>query len=60
MSGTWERCVREVTLAADPETVGALSGGWNCLSTSPWHLKDARSVRRGDAVRGCSALYEID
>ncbi len=41
MTGTWERCVREVTLAADPETVGALSGGWNNLSTSLGHLRDA-------------------
>ncbi|WP_247680184.1 hypothetical protein [Micromonospora sp. C97] len=30
-----------MTLAADPETVGALSGGWNNLSTSLGHLRDA-------------------
>ncbi|WP_030487942.1 hypothetical protein [Micromonospora chokoriensis] len=41
MTGTWERCVREVTLAADPETVGALSGGWSNLSTSLGYLRDA-------------------
>ncbi|WP_444951020.1 hypothetical protein [Micromonospora ureilytica] len=41
MTGTWESCVREVTLAADPETVGALSGGWSNLSTSLGYLRDA-------------------
>ncbi|WP_328375785.1 hypothetical protein [Micromonospora zamorensis] len=30
-----------MTLAADPETVGALSGGWSNLSTSLGYLRDA-------------------
>ncbi|WFE52261.1 hypothetical protein [Micromonospora sp. WMMD1155] len=39
--GTWERCVREVTLSADPETVGSVGAGWNNLSTGLQHLRDA-------------------
>ncbi|MFR9777339.1 hypothetical protein ACL02O_14940 [Micromonospora sp. MS34] len=39
--GTWERCVREVTLAADPETVGSVGVGWNSLSTGLGYLRDA-------------------
>ncbi|MFG2058899.1 hypothetical protein ACGFI9_33240 [Micromonospora sp. NPDC048930] len=39
--GTWERCVREVTLSADPETVGSVGVGWNNLSTGLGHLRDA-------------------
>ncbi|MFE9206187.1 hypothetical protein [Micromonospora sp. NPDC007230] len=39
--GTWERCVREVTLSADPETVGSVSVGWNNLSTALGHLRDS-------------------
>ncbi|MEU5726049.1 hypothetical protein ABZ783_30075 [Micromonospora sp. NPDC047738] len=39
--GTWESCVREVTLSADPETVGSVSVGWNNLSTALGHLRDS-------------------
>ena len=39
--GTWERCVREVTLSADPETVGSVGLGWNNLSTGLGHLRDS-------------------
>ncbi|MBM0231739.1 hypothetical protein JNW91_07620 [Micromonospora sp. STR1_7] len=39
--GTWERCVREVTLSADPETVGSVGVGWNNLSTGLGYLRDA-------------------
>ncbi|MGQ5263847.1 hypothetical protein ACTWLT_24220 [Micromonospora sp. ZYX-F-536] len=39
--GTWERCVREVTLSADPETVGSVGMGWNNLSAGLGHLRDA-------------------
>ncbi|WP_431936825.1 hypothetical protein [Micromonospora sp. RP3T] len=39
--GTWERCVREVTLAADPETVGSVGVGWSNLSAGLGHLRDA-------------------
>ncbi|MFU8850719.1 hypothetical protein ACNAW0_07005 [Micromonospora sp. SL1-18] len=38
---TWERCVREVTLTADPETVGSVSVGWNNLSTTLGYLRDS-------------------
>ena len=39
--GTWERCVREVTLSADPETVGSVGAGWSNLSTGLTQLRDA-------------------
>ncbi|MBB5115724.1 hypothetical protein FHU28_005563 [Micromonospora echinospora] len=39
--GTWERCVREVTLSADPETVGSVGAGWRNLSTALGHLRDS-------------------
>ncbi|MCW3816841.1 hypothetical protein ONA91_20560 [Micromonospora sp. DR5-3] len=39
--GTWEQCVREVTLSADPETVGSVSVGWNNLSTALGYLRDS-------------------
>ncbi|MEU1689748.1 hypothetical protein [Micromonospora sp. NPDC005707] len=39
--GTWERCVREVTLSADPETVGTVGVGWSNLSTGLGYLRDA-------------------
>ncbi|TYB35009.1 hypothetical protein FXF50_25180 [Micromonospora sp. AP08] len=39
--GTWERCVREVTLSADPETVGSVGVGWSSLSTGLGYLRDA-------------------
>ncbi|WP_244295072.1 hypothetical protein, partial [Micromonospora orduensis] len=39
--GTWERCVREVTLSADPDTVGSVGVGWNNLSTGLGYLRDA-------------------
>ncbi|MGW5672689.1 hypothetical protein [Micromonospora sp. NPDC003776] len=39
--GTWERCVREVTLSADPDTVGSVGVGWNNLGTGLGHLRDA-------------------
>ncbi|MFU8851856.1 hypothetical protein ACNAW0_12860 [Micromonospora sp. SL1-18] len=39
--GTWERCVREVTLSADPETVGSVGVGWNNLSTALGYLRDS-------------------
>lgn len=39
--GTWERCVREVTLSADPDTVGSVGAGWSNLSTGLGHLRDA-------------------
>ncbi|WP_328848793.1 hypothetical protein [Micromonospora zamorensis] len=39
--GTWERCVREVTLSADPETVGSVGMGWSNLSAGLGHLRDA-------------------
>jgi hypothetical protein len=38
---TWESCVREVTLSADPETVGSVGVGWNNLSTELGYLRDA-------------------
>ncbi|MFJ8582390.1 hypothetical protein [Micromonospora sp. NPDC093277] len=38
---TWEQCVREVTLSADPETVGNVSTGWNGLSTALGYLRDS-------------------
>ncbi|KKJ99189.1 hypothetical protein [Micromonospora sp. HK10] len=41
MAGTWEQCVREVTLSADPETVGSVGAGWNSLSTGLGYLRDA-------------------
>jgi hypothetical protein len=37
----WERCVREVTLSANPEVVGSLAGGWTNLATAFTHLRDA-------------------
>ncbi|MEU1590183.1 hypothetical protein [Micromonospora sp. NPDC005710] len=39
--GTWERCVREVTLSADPETVGSVGAGWSNLSSGLQQLRDA-------------------
>ncbi|MDG4756501.1 hypothetical protein [Micromonospora sp. WMMD710] len=39
--GTWERCVREVTLSADPETVGSVGAGWSNLSAGLGYLRDA-------------------
>ncbi|MFG1678007.1 hypothetical protein [Micromonospora sp. NPDC049282] len=39
--GTWERAVREVTLSADPETVGSVGTGWNNLSTALGYLRDS-------------------
>ncbi|GGO18192.1 hypothetical protein [Micromonospora parathelypteridis] len=39
--GTWERCVREVTLSADPETVGSVGLGWGNLSSGLTQLRDA-------------------
>ncbi|MFI7216766.1 hypothetical protein [Micromonospora maritima] len=39
--GTWERCVREVTLSADPETVGSVGAGWSNLSTALGYLRDS-------------------
>ena len=36
---TWERCVREVTLSADPYTVGLVGSGWSNLSTALGHLR---------------------
>lgn len=39
--GTWERCVREVTLSADPETVGSVGMGWSNLSAGLQQLRDA-------------------
>ncbi|MET8309505.1 hypothetical protein [Micromonospora sp. NPDC005173] len=39
--GTWERCVREVTLSADPETVGSVGVGWSNLSSGLTQLRDA-------------------
>ncbi|MET8092929.1 hypothetical protein [Micromonospora sp. NPDC005220] len=39
--GTWERCVREVTLSADPETVGSVGAGWSNLSSGLSQLRDA-------------------
>ncbi|MFG1918812.1 WXG100 family type VII secretion target [Micromonospora sp. NPDC048898] len=39
--GTWERCVREVTLSADPETVGSVGQGWGNLSSGLTQLRDA-------------------
>ncbi|MCT2281849.1 hypothetical protein [Micromonospora chalcea] len=39
--GTWERCVREVTLSADPETVGSVGAGWRNLSTALGYLRDS-------------------
>jgi hypothetical protein len=39
--GTWERCVREVTLSADPETVGSVGAGWSNLSSGLNQLRDA-------------------
>ncbi|MET8234697.1 hypothetical protein ABZS77_28875 [Micromonospora sp. NPDC005298] len=39
--GTWERCVREVTLSSDPDTVGSVGVGWNNLSTGLGYLRDA-------------------
>ncbi len=39
--GTWERCVREVTLSADPETVGSVGVGWNSLSIGLGYLRDS-------------------
>ncbi|WP_030491735.1 hypothetical protein [Micromonospora chokoriensis] len=39
--GTWERCVREVTLSADPETVGSVGVGWSNLSSGLQQLRDA-------------------
>ncbi|MET7970187.1 hypothetical protein [Micromonospora sp. NPDC005305] len=39
--GTWERCVREVTLSADPETVGSVGVGWRNLSTGLGYLRDS-------------------
>ncbi|NES36336.1 hypothetical protein G3554_09150 [Micromonospora sp. PPF5-17] len=39
--GTWERCVREVTLSADPETVGSVGVGWSNLGTGLGYLRDA-------------------
>ncbi|HEX5598797.1 MAG TPA: hypothetical protein VFX61_22670 [Micromonosporaceae bacterium] len=41
MAVAWERCVREVTLSADPGTVGSLSGGWHNLGIALEHLRDA-------------------
>ncbi|MET9301739.1 hypothetical protein ABZX66_20690 [Micromonospora aurantiaca] len=38
---TWERCVREVTLSADPYTVGVVGSGWSNLSTALGHLRDS-------------------
>lgn len=38
---TWERCVREVTLSADPYTVGLVGSGWSNLSTALGHLRDS-------------------
>ncbi|MEV4202062.1 hypothetical protein [Micromonospora globbae] len=43
--GTWERCVREVTLSADPETVGSVGAGWKNLSTALGYLRDALAGR---------------
>ncbi|WFE31677.1 hypothetical protein [Micromonospora sp. WMMD975] len=39
--GTWERAVREVTLSADPETVGSVGAGWSNLSTALGYLRDS-------------------
>lgn len=39
--GTWEQCVREVTLSADPDLVGEVGVGWNNLSTTLGYLRDA-------------------
>ncbi|MDG4805728.1 hypothetical protein O7634_03015 [Micromonospora sp. WMMD1120] len=39
--GTWERCVREVTLSADPDTVGSVGAGWSNLSSGLQQLRDA-------------------
>ncbi|WP_410811416.1 hypothetical protein [Micromonospora sp. 067-2] len=39
--GTWEQCVREVTLSADPETVGSVGVGWSNLSSGLGYLRDA-------------------
>ncbi|WBC05307.1 hypothetical protein [Micromonospora sp. WMMA1976] len=41
MAGTWEQCVREVTLSADPDLVGEVGIGWNNLSTTLGYLRDA-------------------
>ncbi|MEU7803803.1 hypothetical protein AB0J14_09345 [Micromonospora arborensis] len=39
--GSWERCVREVTLSADPETVGSVGQGWGNISSGLTQLRDA-------------------
>jgi hypothetical protein len=39
--GSWEQCVREVTLSADPETVGSVGMGWKNLSEGLGNLLSA-------------------
>lgn len=37
---SWEQCVREVTIAGDPETVASVGMGWHSLATALGYLRD--------------------